>query len=323
MINNRSLGMILVIVSLFGCFWVGFVPDASAQPPPYPPLNPSMFKVTKTSWATSNSTYTATPGDSNIPLYVSIQNIGNRTATGLSETLLLKPPFTNASGGSTVSAYSGNNMDPGLAATTNFILNIARDAKVGMHTLTMRIDYLQIVSGTGTTLYLQQQTDVEVPVLVSSTPYLVMYSITVFPSQASPGGNLSVSGTAVDLSSLVMSNTNISISSPAFVKGGFVYVGESDPNIPRPFSFSVQVRRDVQNGTFPAVITIAYSDSYNVNHVNSVTISIQVTRRAAPTIIRPAEKGPIEIILDALWGVIRFFFGSQVRTMISQTTLEM
>lgn len=321
--RNKYLGITLVIMSLLGCFVAGFgVLDASAQAPPYPPLTPSIFKVTKTSWATSNSTYTATSGDSNIPLYVSIQNIGNRTATGLSETLLLKPPFTNASGGSTVRAYYGSNIEPGLSATTSFILNIARDARVGMHTLGMRIDYLQIVSGTGTTLYLQQQIEVEIPVLITGTPYLVIYSVAVSPRETTPGGNVSISGTVVNTATSTVSNTNISVASPALVRGGFVYVGQADPNIPRPFSFTLQVRRDLQNGTVPIALSATYSDSYNVRHVNSATASIQVDRRTVATVTRPPEKGPIEKVLDVLWGIVRFFFGSQTRAIIGQTTWE-
>ena len=307
-------------MSLFGGFWASFnTLDTSAQAPPYPPLNPSMFKVIKTSWVSANGTFYATPGDTNIPLYVGVQNIGNRTATGLSETLFLQHPFTNMSGGNTAYACYEGSVQQGLSATTKFILNIAGDAKVGMHALKMRIRYLQVISGTGTTLYLQQETEVEIPVLITGTPYMTIYSVSVYPREVAPGGNLTISGNVVNTAASTVSNTNVSVSSPSFLRGAFVYVGQADPNIPRPFSFTLQVRRDLPNGTHPIALSVTFSDSYGVVHVVSAATSVQVARRALTTVTRPQPRGPIEVIVEVLWGIVRFFFGSPTRLIIGQT----
>ena len=133
-----------------------------------------------------------------------------------------------------------------------------------MHPLTMRISYLQIVSGTGTTLYLEQQTEVEVPVLITDTSYLAIYMVSIYPTEISPGGNITISGNVVNTT---MSNLNVSASSSAFLREPFVFIGQSDPNIPRPFSFTIQVRKDLKNGTIPIVISATFSDSYDVDHV--------------------------------------------------------
>jgi hypothetical protein len=310
MIHKKALGIMLVIMSVFGSFWASLnTLDALAQAPPYPPLKPSTFKVIKTSWIDANETFYATPGDTNIPLYVGIQNIGNRTATGLSETLLLQHPFTNASGGNTVNTYYENNVDQGLTAITKFILNIDRDAEVGMHTLTMHISYLQIVSGTGTTLYLEQQTEVEVPVLITDTSYLAIYSVSLYPTEVSLGGNITISGNVVNTAASTMSNLNISVSSSAFLRQPFVFIGQTDPNIPRPFSFTMQVRSDLQNGTIPILISATFSDSYDVNHVTSTSISTQVAQRAAAPIRTSTPREPVQVIIDSLREIVRFFFG--------------
>lgn len=301
----------LVIMYVFGSFLVSLNKlDVLAQAPPYPPLKPSTFKVIKASWIDANETFYASRGDTNIPLYVGIQNIGNRTVTGLSETLFLQYPFTNVSGGNTVNTYYGNNVDQGLTAVTKFILNIDRDAEIGMHTLTMRISYLQIVSGTGTTLYLEQQTEVEVPVLITDTSYLAIYSVSVYPMEVSPGGNITISGNVVNTAASTMSNLNISISSSTFLKEPFVFIGQSDPNIPRPFSFTVQVRRDLQNVTIPILISATFSDSYDVNHFTSTSISSQVAQQEAAPARTPTPREPVTVIIDSLREIVRFFFGS-------------
>jgi hypothetical protein len=311
MIDKKSLGIMLVIMAVFGSFLVSLNTfDTLAQAPPYPPLKPSTFKVIKASWIDANETFYATPGDKNIPLYVGIQNIGNRTVTGLSETLLLQPPFTNVSGGNTVNTYYQNNVDQGLTAITKFILNIDRDAEVGMHTLTMNISYLQIVSGTGTTLYLEQETEVEAPVLITDTSYLAIYMVSIYPEEASPGGNITISGNVVNTAASTMSNLNISVSSSALLKEPFVFIGQSDPNIPRPFSFTIQVRKDLQNVTIPIVISATFSDSYDVDHVTSTSIPTQVVRQAAAPLVTSTPREPFQVIIDSLREIWRFFFGS-------------
>jgi hypothetical protein len=173
----------------------------------------------------------------------------------------------------------------------------------------MRISYLQIVSGTGTTLYLEQQTEVEVPVLITDTSYLAVYLVSVYPMEVNPGGNLTISGNVVNTAASTLSNLNISVSSSAFLREPFVFIGQTDPNIPRPFSFTVQVKSDLQNGTNLILISATFSDSYDVNHVTSSTTSMQVAQPVLKTVTTPTTRGPIEVIINSLWEIVRFFFG--------------
>jgi len=284
----------------------------SAQAPPYPPLAPSLFRVVDTLWGSSNSNSSiyAAPGDMNIPLYVTIQNIGNRTATGLSETLILQEPFTNISGGRTVSAFYSQDILPGLTATTRFILNIDRNASLGVHVLKMEIKYLQIVSGVGATLYLNQQMNVDLPVLVTGTSYVTIYSVNLYPSQTTPSGNVTISGTIVDTATALLSNTNVSFSSPAFSRGSFIYVGEADPNIPRPFSVTVQVLGTIAEGTYPVEISVTYLDSLGITHVTPFKTSLQVTRQVRTPAVTVPERNPFQAAVNFLREIFRFFFGS-------------
>ena len=303
------------IVLLIACnmllIGVNDLSRVSAQVPPYPPLAPSLLKVVNTSWGSSNSSIYASPGNTNIPLYVTVQNIGNRTLTGLGETLILQGPFTNASGGQTIQSYCGQEISPGLTATTQFVLNIARNASLGVHVLKIEANYLQIVSGTGATLYLEQKVDMDLPVLVSGITYSKIYSVVVIPSEATPGANVTISGTVVDTATSLLSNTNISFSSPAFTRGAFLYIGEADPNVPRPFSTTLQVKQKIAVGSYPIEISASYLDSLDINHVDSATVPLQVIE-PTPTTTAPrnVETSPIQMIINTLWGIFRFFFGS-------------
>jgi len=252
----------------------------------------------------------AAPGDTNIPLFVTVQNIGNRTATGLSETLFLQESFTNISGGQIARAFYENNIEPGLTATTRFIMNIARNASIGVHILRMQIDYLQIVSGTGTTLYLRKQIEVELPIIITGTSYATIYSINVFPKEVTPGGNVTISGTLVNTATSALSNTNVSFSSPAFSRGTFIYTGQTDPNIPRPFSITVQIQRTLTAGTYPVELFATYMDSLGVTHISSAKTTLSIVQQVYTPSEKPPERSLPDVVRDILWRIFRFLFGS-------------
>ena len=199
---------------------------------------------------------------------------------------------------------------PGLAATTYFILNIDRNASLGIHILKMEASYLQVVSGVGATLYLNQKVNMDLPVLVTGTTYSKIYSVAVYPSEVTPGGNVTISGTIVDTATLLLSNTNVSFSSPAFSRGTFIFVGEADPNVPRPFSVTVQVKRTVAVGSYPVEISASYLDSLGVTHTDSAKVPLQVIQPASTPTPSTTERNPIQVVINALWGILRFFFGS-------------
>jgi len=289
----------------------------SAQGPPYFPVQASWFRVVNVIWGSSTNQINAAPGDTNIPLIVTLQNIGNSTITGITETLILQQPFTNASGGQLANSfYQNGSMSPGSTGASQFILNIDRNAVPGEYVLRMRIDYLVIVSGVGQTLYIAQEAEVSVPVLVSNTPYVVIYSVNVYPLTVPPGGNLTISGSVVDTTiATSFYNTNVSISSPVFVQGTYVFIGQIDSNIPRPFSAAFQVKRGNLNGTFPIRIVVTYLDTLNVLHVSSTVLTLQVIQQTTPTIpVGQFQRSPVQILIDFLVRIFEFFFGSPSAT---------
>ncbi|MEM2226889.1 MAG: hypothetical protein QXW19_01845 [Candidatus Bathyarchaeia archaeon] len=269
------------------------------------------FKVVRASWGTSDSEIQSAPGDKNIPLLVIAQNMSNSTITGLSGTLFLQPPFSNISGGRLARAFYEGSVPPGSTFLLRFPLNIDPDASPGEYRLSMRIEYLMLVSGVGKTLYVAMEGIVDIPVLVTGMRYLMIYSLSTLPSEIQPAGNFTISGSIVNTASSSFYNTNVSVSSPALVRSPFLFMGQVDPNIPRPFSFSLQAKRDLQSGEYPIKITVTYRDSLGVIHVNSATVTISVQQRAIQTrpVITQAERGPLETAIEIIWRLIRFFLG--------------
>lgn len=299
---------------------LSLAPKVSAQGT-YISIQPPQFRVVRAYWGTSDSEILAAPGDMKIPLTVVMQNIGNSTVTGLSGTLVLQQPFANISGGMLSRAFYDGSVSPGSTFTLKFILNIDADATPGEYLLNMTVDYLMIVSGVGKTLYIVMKTGVEVPVLVTRVRYLVIYSVNVFPSEVAPAGNFTISGSIVNTASSSFYNTNVSISSPALVREPFIFIGQIDPNIPRPFSFPLQVRRGLQGSEFQIRILATYRDSLGVTHLSSATATIRVQQREIPTrpVTAPQARGLSEIMAEILWRIIRFFFGLSALVALGHT----
>ncbi len=282
---------------------------------PYFPLQPVRFKVVRTVWGSTTAEIDAAAGDKNIPLIVTMRNMSNATVTGLEQTLLLQQPFSSRAGGQSVHSYFEGSISPGSTGNIQFTLDIDGNAAPGQYVLNMRVDCLTIVSGTGATLYIAQQTDVEVPVLISATRYVVVYDVLVDPEQNQPGGNITISGTVVNKATASsVYNTNISITSPVFPKGASVFIGQLDPNIPRPFSATLGIQRSLANGTYQGEIRVTYQDTAYVIHVSSgiAQFRVQQQTRTFPgrTTQQTQTGGPVQVIVDFLHRIFQFFFGS-------------
>lgn len=290
-------------------FFLSFFSKVSAQAP-YFPIQPSKFRVVKAFWGNVNTEIEAAPGDKNIPLLVIIQNVGNSTVIGLNMKLILSYPFTNVSGGRIATAFYEGTIQPGLTGTGQFILNIDANATSGEYILPMMIEYFIIVTGVGKTLYIVNTSEVNVPIFISGTRYIRIYSIIVFPRVISSGGNLTLSGTIVNTASTSLYNANISVSSPVLTRSASIFIGQLDSNIPRPFSFSLQVKRGIQNGTFPIIIRVTSQDlTLGVIHTNSITTVIHV--QTVEILQKPIEQTKRErnIVIEIILRLLQVFFG--------------
>ena len=286
------------------------------------------INVVSAVWITSESTSTtdasrmwmeidAAPGDRNMRLRVTIQNFSNATISGISADLKLRYPFKNVTEGDISRAYYSGSISPGTNAAADFLINIDLGASKGEYKLTMVLNYLETASGVGKTLYFQKSTEVVVPVIVTLTRYMVIYSVVVSPSTTVPAGNITISGNLLNIGKISVYNTNVTISSPVLVRSTSIIVGQVDPNVPRPFSSGMQLRRDITPGTYSVTISVTYVDSMVVSHVSQSDARLMVRQsEPRPPSVTQKQDGILFLLAQILKGLLSIFLGLAEMTSI-------
>ena len=150
---------------------------------------------------------------------------------------------------------------------------------------------------------------------VSVTGYinLVVYGIQVTPNEITQGGNTTVSGNVLNNGNLASYEANVTVESNSIIPGpqNSVFIGEVDPNIPRPFSVLIVFKPNVTVGNYTISVTVSASDE---NHpmgaiVCAATGQVQVIKQSQ-TVVRPQGFSVIGLILSFLRSLFNTFFGS-------------
>ena len=150
---------------------------------------------------------------------------------------------------------------------------------------------------------------------VSVTGYinLVVYGISITPSEISQGGNTTISGNILNSGNLASYEANVTIESDSIVPGpqNSVFVGEVDPNIPRPFSVLIVFKPNVPPGNYTITVGVSASDENRPLGViaGAATGQVQVIKRSQ-TVVRPQGLSVIGLILAFLRSLFNTFFGS-------------
>jgi hypothetical protein len=150
---------------------------------------------------------------------------------------------------------------------------------------------------------------------VSVTGYinLVVYGISITPSEISQGGNTTISGNILNDGNLASYEANVTVESPSIVPGpqNSVFVGEIDPNIPRPFSVLIVFKSNVPPGNYTITVHVTASDENKPLGVivGSAPGLVQVIKQSQ-TVVRPQSLGIIGLILAFLRSLFNTFFGS-------------
>ncbi len=142
---------------------------------------------------------------------------------------------------------------------------------------------------------------------------LVLYGIQLTPSTSVPGGNVTISGSLLNSGNLAAYNANVTVESEALAPGtqASVFLGEIDPNIPRPFSLLVNFKKTLTNGTYPILVRVSAVDTnrpvypYNVQQASQV----QITIPAVQTRTQTRQTGVTAILLEVLRFLYGLFFG--------------
>ena len=151
---------------------------------------------------------------------------------------------------------------------------------------------------------------------LSVTGYInmVVYGIQLTPSQISPGGNTTISGNVLNNGNLAAYNANVTVLSDQLSpsQSASVFLGEVDPNIPRPFSVLIVFNQNVQPGNYTVTVKVSATDNNrpSIPIVGQATTVVQVTRPTQTIGRGQARGGIVEVILAFLRSLFNSFFGS-------------
>jgi len=145
---------------------------------------------------------------------------------------------------------------------------------------------------------------------------LTVYGTELSPSVITPGGNTTISGNVLNDGNLASYNANVTVESDALVLGpqNSVFLGEVDPNIPRPFSVLLVFKPDLAPGNYTLTVKVSATDNNypNVLKVGQTVAQIEVIRATQTT--GPANRGQslgvIGLILSFFRSLFNTFFGS-------------
>ncbi len=151
---------------------------------------------------------------------------------------------------------------------------------------------------------------------------LLLYSIQVTPAATSLGGNATVAGNLLNSGNIAAYNANVTVESEALAPGtqASLYLGEVDPNIPRPFSLMIHFRKDLTEGTYAIVVKVSAIDSNMPSSPYSVQQSSQIELKkpiVQPPQQRQQEGGVVGVIFEILRYLLGLFFGSPTLAMPS------
>ena len=139
---------------------------------------------------------------------------------------------------------------------------------------------------------------------------LILYGIQVTPPSTTSGGNATVSGNLLNSGNLAAYNANVTVQSEALAPGAAtsVFLGEVDPNIPRPFSLLVTYKKTLTNGTYSLIISVSAIDTnrpaypYSTQQVSQ----IQITKPTVQTRTQTRQTGGV---IGMIFEILRFLYG--------------
>jgi hypothetical protein len=150
---------------------------------------------------------------------------------------------------------------------------------------------------------------------------LVLYGVQLASSAPVPGGNATISGNLLNSGNLAAYNANVTVKSDALAptSASSLFLGEIDPNIPRPFSLLISFKKNLAEGNYSIVLRVTVIDTnmpaspYSVQQTSRIQIRKPVER---PTITpQSGASGLMGTILEILRLLFGLFFGSQTLPM--------
>jgi hypothetical protein len=141
---------------------------------------------------------------------------------------------------------------------------------------------------------------------------LVLYGIQLTPPVTAQGGNTTVSGNLLNAGNLAAFNANVTVESEALAPGSInsVFIGEIDPNIPRPFSLLVLFKQNVPDGNYTITVKVSAADNNRpgVPLAGQASSQIQISR-ANESATQRGPRGPTGLVGEII-GILRNLFNA-------------
>jgi hypothetical protein len=144
---------------------------------------------------------------------------------------------------------------------------------------------------------------------------LVVYSVLLTPSTTSPGGNATISGNVLNTGNLAAYNANVTLKSDILVpsSSSSAFIGEVDPNIPRPFSLVAFFKPNLSAGNYSIMVIVSATDNSrpSLPIIGQQAAQIEIRRPTQqPTFQGRQSTGLIDLIYQILRNLFNAFFGS-------------
>lgn len=147
---------------------------------------------------------------------------------------------------------------------------------------------------------------------VNGSITLVLYGILSAPTQITPGGNTTISGNLLNSGNLAAYDANVTVESNLLTLpapgANSVFIGEIDPNIPRPFSLLVVFKQNIPVGNYTLIVNVAATD-YNrqgAQLVGQAHTPIQVVNANQVSGFR-RQRGPTGLMAEVI-AILRSLF---------------
>jgi hypothetical protein len=144
---------------------------------------------------------------------------------------------------------------------------------------------------------------------------LIVYSVQLTPSTTTPGGNTTISGNVLNTGNLAAYNANVTVKSDTLTVSSEsnAFIGEVDPNIPRPFSLVAFFKPNLSEGNYSITVIVSAIDNSrpSIPIIGQQVAPVQI-RRPTPQrgITRPQGTGIVERIYQILRYLYNMFLGS-------------
>ena len=245
----------------------------------------AIFQVVQTYFGSLGNPLEAGPGDKSVTFNVVVQNTGLETYSGLNAVLYLKFPFTNITGGNTVSSFFSGGIPVSQTATLQFQLNIDEGAQIGPYSTAMSLNYGAGLN-LGETLF--------VPILLPGRAEL---NVSADPSFLPPGSTNVLMVEISNEGSGSASKVSVTLNFPL----GLSVTGDNQwsfqnlkPNEHGTISLDIYAQPSLAGSSLQIGASITYNDAYGTSRSISRVIGLRILPLSNVPLVLSVEGGHLQ-----------------------------